>query len=51
MRRIFYAVANKDTKEKITVGCNSQRAEETLAEMQKKNPNGNYAIVYKWGNI
>ena len=51
MRTVFYAVLNTDTKEKFSVGCNHNKAEEKLAELQKANPKGNYKVVYKWGSI
>lgn len=51
MRTIFYSVLNSDTNEKVLIGCDSRKAEEKLAEMQKNNPEGNYKIVYKWGSI
>jgi hypothetical protein len=51
MRIISYAVTNTDTHERHTVGVSHEKAEKLLAEMQSRDPKGNYIITYRWGNI
>ena len=51
MRTIFYGIMNVETRKIKSVGCSLTRAEEILSEMQSADPEGNYRIVYKWGNI
>lgn len=51
MRTISYAVVNTDTHKRYTVGVSHEKAEKLLAEMRNKDPEGNYIITYRWGNI
>lgn len=51
MRTISYAVVNTDTNKRYTVGVSREKAEKLFAEMRKIDPNGNYIITYRWGNI
>lgn len=51
MRTITYAVVNTDTNKRYTVGTERKWAEEKLAKLKAENPNGNFVITHRWGNI
>ena len=51
MRTISYAVVDTDTNKRYSTGTERRWAEEKLAELKAENPNGNYIITYRWGNI
>ena len=52
MRLATYTIVEKNTKTKVeNVGVNYKKADARVKELEANNPNGDYAIITKWGNL